>query len=53
MALHNELPIYKDAYALINLSLDLKQYATAIEITESIGRQASGWKKSSKASPAT
>ena len=29
------------------------QYAKAIKITDSIGRQANGWKKSSKASPAT
>ena len=29
------------------------QYAAAIEITNSIGKQASGWKKSSKSAPAS
>lgn len=42
---------------LLRLSKDkrfisVKQYATAVEVTEQIGRQATGWKKSA-AAPAT
>lgn len=32
--------------------ISVKQYADAIQITDSIGKQSSGWKKSSAASPA-
>ena len=117
MGLHHELPIYKDAYALLGMTTDITrniprdfkrligekvreecvevmvlifranvarnkiphidelqervqvielllrmsrdkrfisntQYANAIKITDSIGKQSSGWKKSSAASPA-